>query len=141
MYCLYFFALATGPIAPIFLAGAWRRGQKKVEQEQLQESLAELDEISDTTASLEEKNDILKLKSNIVYSPVKDVSQRMQEFMGMFKTSPTKSNVPVVQLFDAPFPKVSHVLQVDNELQQKWDLQTFNDRFVKEEFFSSTGKW
>ena len=81
------------------------------------------------------ESNITKHSSNESCSLAKDSNQNLQAFMGKFKKSPMKFSPVVEKLIDAPFPKVSHVQQIDVEFMKRWNLPVVKHRFWREEFF------
>ena len=65
----------------------------------------------------------------------------MAVFLSMFQKPTPKPSTVVVQLIEAPFPKVPHVRQQDDEKDTKWNLAMIRNRFVKEEYFFMLGKF
>ena len=139
----------TGPIAPIFLPGAWRKAKQKLkdEEDQLHHSIVDVSETnrvsaldSNSQASIINIDDTSPNNEEPVkpYSQIKDAAQSLQAFMGWFKPVVMKSLV-VVKSLEEPGPKISHVTQVMGDLGSKWELPMVSNQVVKKWFFDPGG--
>ena len=73
------------------------------------------------------------------YSPIKDSGESLKAFMGLFKPAAVRCSPIVIEFIEAPLPKVSHVRQVTDDWKEKWNLPMVTNRYIKKEFFISTG--
>ncbi len=147
-----FSSSVSGPIAPIFLPGAWRRAKAKLEEAERLEANQDVVEIEEDSSSLHssqasslpkqsEGDNPCIVNSNENSIVNNDSTISMAAFLGMFQKPILKPCTVVVELIEAPFPKVSHVRQQHNEEKDtKWKLPMIRNRFVKEEYFFMPGK-
>ncbi|XP_028395405.1 biorientation of chromosomes in cell division protein 1-like 1 [Dendronephthya gigantea] len=125
----------SGPIAPIFLPGAWRRAKSKLEEAEILEADKEIVEVKEDRSLQPIANAInspVHCNSDI---PIDDSSASLNAFLSMFKKPTTKASPVPVQFVEAPFPKISHVQQKDEANDMKWNLPIVWNRFVKEDYF------
>ena len=133
-----------GSIASIFFPGAWRRAKAKLEE-------AERLEIKEDSSSphipqtinlptLNEDNICCSVKSGENCTVNRDSALSISAFSPRFQKPLVKTSSVIVQFTEAPFPKVSHVRQQDEEYT-KWNLPMVRNRFVKEEYFFMLGKF
>ncbi|CAB4026912.1 Hypothetical predicted protein [Paramuricea clavata] len=136
----------SGPIAPIFLPGAWRRAKTKLEEAERLEAQLEVVEIEENSSSLQgsqtsklptqDEDDNPCIVNSSENSTTNNVStSSMAVFLSLFQKPTPKPSTMVVQLIEAPFPKVTHVRQQDDEKDTKWNLPMIRNRFIKEEYF------
>ena len=122
-----------GPIAPIFMPGAWRR--MKFEE-------AERSEIKEDTSSPHISKSIHNsciVKSSENFTVNNDPAPSRTASSLMFDGPLVKTCTDVVQFIEAPFPEVTHVRQQE-EKYAKWNLSMVRNKFVKKEYFFTLGK-
>lgn len=142
----------SGPIAPIFLPGAWRRAKAKLEVVERLEATLDAAEIEQDMSS-----DRGAQTSNLITEPNMEsprivisggnsnansdsIPWSMTAFMGMFEKETLAKPCVVVQLIEAPFPKISHVRQLSVENEGMCKLPMVRNRFIREEYFIVPGK-
>ena len=143
------FSIVSGPIAPIFLPGAWRRAKAKLEEVEKMEAATNVVEVQDDSRTFQ-TSDLLKqddnnpsiVKPSDLSVPNNNSAIGMPTFFSMFEKAVPKPVAVVVQLIEAPFPKVSHVQQQNDDMKDtKWKLPMIRSRFVKEEYFFEPRKF
>ena len=142
-YVKHFLTTVSGPIASIFLPGAWRRAKAKLEEVERLEATKDVVEIGEDSSSLQasdlpKQNGDKPSNENSGENSMSnnDSALSMAAFFRMFQKPTPKPATIVVKLIEAPFPKISHVRQQgDEEKDAKWNLEMVRNRFVKEEYF------
>ena len=144
-----FFSIVSGPIAPIFLPGAWRRAKAKLEEVEKLEAATNVVEVQDDSRTFQTSDSLNQDNNNPSNVNPSDHSitnnnsaLSMPAFFSIFEKAVPKPVAVVVQLIEAPFPKVSHVQQQNDDMKDtKWKLPMIRNRFVKEEYFFEPRKF